>query len=131
MLAVAYPCCSKAWCCSTLQTMLALYSQSRCSALCSSSASCLLFGCSGAMPRRCGSTAVAVQKWLMCMDWTTRHQYWARVKRNPRWRTVEASIRKSMSPCDLLDGEDKGIMMPEGMVFHCRTWTASRCARRG
>ena len=57
-----------------------------------------------------GSTAAMVARWLLVMDWNTRHEHMNILRRNPGKTTLVRRIRERMSPCELIDGLETGIV---------------------
>ena len=62
-----------------------------------------------------GTTAAVVTRWLLRLDWQTRHLYVNVLKRRANKRALVRQIRERMSPCELLDGLDSGIKYTSDM----------------
>ena len=62
-----------------------------------------------------GTTAAVLTRWLLGLDWKTRHAYVNVMKRMPRKVALLRQIQERMSPCELLDGLDSGIKYTSDM----------------
>ena len=59
-----------------------------------------------------GSMAASMARFLLGLDWKTRHDYINIMKRIPHKKGLVYQIRERMSPCELIDGLDTGISFP-------------------